>query len=97
MVVVIEALAIDVLTDVDLIVVGVIAIALKLVVSVSYTVGVPAARAFGLFKDALADVIVGILTTIGVEVLADGNTNAFAVAMAALEFPVSTPLGGFSR
>ena len=97
MVVVVEALVIAVLANAGLIVVGVIVFALRLVVSVSYTVGVPAARAFGLFKDAVADVIVGILTTIGVEVLADGNTNAFAVAMAALEFPVPTPLEGFSR
>ena len=92
MVVVVEALVIDVLTDVELIVLGVIVIALKLVVSVPYTVGVSAAMAV-----VMTDIMLGVPTEKGVEVLADVNTNAFVVVITAFEFPVSTPLEEFSR
>ena len=47
--------------------------------------------------DPLAAVMLVGLPGIGVEVLADVSANAFAVAITALEFPVSTPLEEFSR
>ena len=50
-----------------------------------------------LFMDAMADIMLGVLTGIGIEVLPDVSANAFAVVMTALEFPVSTPLEEFSR
>ena len=95
MVVVVEALVIDMLPDVRFIVVGVIVVALKLVVSVSYTVDVPAARAFDLFIDAVTDIMLGVLPEIGNEVLTDVNASALVVT--ALGFPVPTPLEEFSR
>ena len=47
--------------------------------------------------DALAAVTLVVLISTGIEVLADVNANAFAVAMTALEFPVSIPSEGLSR
>ena len=49
-----------------------------------------------LFMDALAAVMLGVLTGIGIEVLADVKANAFAVVMPALGFRISTSLENFS-
>ena len=95
--VVVEALVIAVLADVGLIVVRDIVIPLKLVVSVSYNVGVPAARDFDLLMDAATGAMLGVLPEVGIEMLADVNANAFAVLITAFEFPVSTPLEELSR
>ena len=47
--------------------------------------------------DALAGVIIGFVSAIGVEVLADTNGNGFASLMTALEFAVPKPsVGEFS-
>ena len=50
-----------------------------------------------LFMDALAEVRLGVLTGIGIEVLADMNANSFAVVMTAVGFSIETTLEGFSR
>ena len=96
-----EVLIIDVLAvlaDVEIIVVGAIVIVVKFVLPVSYSVNVSSSGVtVGLFMDALAGSMLGVLTGIGVEVLSDVSTNAFAVVITALEFPVSTPLEEFSR
>ena len=98
MVVVAEVFAIDVLADVEIILVGVIVIVLKFALPVSYSVDVPSSDvSVDLFMDALASVMLAVLTGIGIGMLADVSANAFAVAMTALEFPVSTPLEEFSR
>ena len=53
--------------------------------------------AVDLFVDALAAVMIAVLTGIGIEMLSNVAANAFAVVMTALEFPVSTPSKEFSR
>ena len=94
MVVVAEVLVIDVLVGMEVIVV---AIVLKFFSPISYSLGVPSDAAVDLSIDASADAILGILSeVIGIEVLADVNANAFAVATA-LKFPVLTTLEEFSR
>ena len=45
--------------------------------------------------DALADMILGVLTGIGVDVLMDVNVNAFE-GVIAVEFAVSAPLEVFN-
>ena len=45
----------------------------------------------------VADVMLDVLSVLGVEVLTNVNSNAFAVVVTALGFPVSTPLEEFSR
>ena len=96
--VVVEALAINVLADVEPIVMGVIMIVLKFASPVPYSVDVPSSDAdVDSFKDALAEATLRALTGIGIEVLADASANVLAVVMAALEFPVSAPLEDFSR
>ena len=87
MTVVVEVLVIDVLVDVEFIEVVIV---LKFALSVPY---VSSDVAIDLFMGTLTDIII---TGIGVEVLTDVSANAFTVAMTALEFPVSTPLGEFS-
>ena len=77
----VDVLVIDVLDGVENIVVGVIVIVLKFALPVSCSVDVLSDVAVDLFMDTLADV----------------STNAFAVVMTVLEFPVSTKLEGFSR
>ena len=94
---IVEVLAIDVLADEDIIVVGVTVIFLKFAVIASFSVDVSSDVSVNFFVDALIDVILGILTDISIEVLADVNTNAFAVVMTALEFRVSTPPGELNR
>ena len=92
--VVVEVLIIDVLADVEIIVVGVIAIVLMSVLKVSYSVDVTSGEAFDLFVDAwMLDVRAGIALLL----LAGVNANAIAVVTTALEFPVSTALKDFSR
>ena len=88
MVAVVEVLVIDVLVDVEIIVAGVIVIVLKFVLPVSYSVDVTSGVVLDLFADGLAGVMFSVLPGIGIEVLADVNTNAFAVTMTALKFPV---------
>ena len=80
MVVVVEVLVINMLGDAEIVVVGVIAIAL-------YAADVP--------SDALTGVMLVGLPGIDAEVFVDANTNAFAVATV-LEFPLSIRLEGFS-
>ena len=46
---------------------------------------------------ALADVLIDILTGIGIEELADVNTSVIAVVITALEFPLSKLLEECSR
>ena len=85
----VEVLVIDVLSDVEIIVVGVIT------VPIAYSVDVPSGVAVDLFVDALAGVmVVGLSGIGGINVL---NANAFAVVMTVLEFPVPTPVEDFSR
>ena len=47
--------------------------------------------------DLLADIMIGVLTNVGVDALLYVNANVFTVVYTALEFPVSTPLEGFGR
>ena len=97
MVVVVEVFFIDVLADVEILVVGVIVIVLKFAFTVSCSLDVSSGMTIDSFMEALAGAMLGVLSGIGVEELADVNTNVFAFRMAALEFPVSTPLKEFSR
>ena len=46
-----------------------------------------------MLTDALADMLLGILTVIGVDVLLDVNVNAFTGVMTA-EFDIPAPLRG---
>ena len=94
MVVVVEVLIMNVLADVEVIVVGFVLNVLKFTLPVSCSVYVSSDVAVDLSMDSL---ILNVLTGISIEVLADVNANDFAVAMTALEFPVSTPLDDFSR
>ena len=96
-VVVVEVLVNDV-DGVANILVGAIVIALKFVLPTSCSVDMSSSDVVvDLFMDALAGVMFAVLTGIWIDVLADVSANAFAVAVTALEFPVSTPLEGFSR
>ena len=45
----------------------------------------------GALIDAVTDVIMGFVTSIGVEMLADANVNVFTSLMTALEFDLPTP------
>ena len=96
-VVVVGVLVIGVCIEVKLIVVGVIVIFLKCALPVSYSVDAITSNVdVDFFVDLLTDIMLVVLPGIGVEVLADVNANAFTV-VTVLEFPVSTPLEGFSR
>ena len=83
---------IDVLADV-----GILVSVIVIVLPVLYSLDVSSEAAADLLMGALAEAILGVLTGIGVEVLADVSANAFVVAMPALEFPMSTSLEEFSR
>ena len=85
MAVVVEVLVIDVLDDAEFIVVVIV---LKFTLSSSQSLDV---------SSDVADVMLDVLSVLGVEVLTNVNANAFAVVMTALGFPVSTPLEEFSR
>ena len=85
---VVNVLVIDVLADVGLIVVVIVS---RFVMSVSYSIDVPSSgMAVDLFMNALADIMISVLTIIGIEVMA-------GVTGSALEFLFSTPLEEFSR
>ena len=86
--VVVEVLAIGVLTDVDII--------LEFAVTVPYFGYVPSGMVIGALTGEVTDVMMGFVSDIGVEVLADANVIIFASLMTALEFAVPKPLGGFS-
>ena len=98
-VVVVEMLAIDVrvdvaidaLFDVEILVGADVVIGLELPVSISYFAYVLSDVAVGTLIDALALVIMGFVSGIGVEVLADANSNVFASLMPDLEFAVPKP------
>ena len=93
-VVVVEVPVNGVWADVEIIVVCLIVTVLKFALPVSYsTVDVASDVAA---MDALASIMLGVVTGIGISVLAGVNRNAFA-NVTALEFPVSTPLEEFTR
>ena len=89
-------LAIDTWAGVEIIVVAAIVIALECAVPVSYFSDVLSGMVVGTLIDALAGVIIGFVSSIGVEMLADANVNVFASLMTALEFAVPKPLEEFS-
>ena len=91
---IVEVLVIDELTNVGIIVVGAIVIALTFVVPVSYAVGDVAGK---LFMDALTDAMLDVLTKIGSDVLAGASVNVCAVAVIAVEFRACPSLEEFSR
>ena len=97
MVVVVEVFFIDVLADVEILVVGVIVIVLKFAFTVSCSLDVSSGMTIDSFMEALAGVMLGVLSGIGMEVLAGVAANTFVFAMTALGFPVSTPLEECSR
>ena len=91
MVVAVEVLVIDVLDDAKIIVVGIVVIVLKFVLPVTSSVDASSGVDIDLFMDAL----VGVLTGIGIEVLAAMGVNTFA-AITLLKCPLGTPLEEFS-
>ena len=66
--------------------VNAVAVNLGFAVPGSCSVDVLSDVAVDLFMDTLADAMLGVLTGIDIEVLADANANAFAV-VTTLEFP----------
>ena len=88
-------LCVGVLTNVDVVAVGVIAIVLTFALTESCSVYVSSGITIDSFVEALAGVMLDVLSEIGVEELADVNT--FAFRMTALEFPVPIPLEELSR
>ena len=95
---VVEVLAINVLADVELIAGGAIVIVLKFVLPIPYSVDAPWSDAdVDSSMDPLTEATLGALAGIGIAVLADASANILAVAMTALEFPVSAPLEECSR
>ena len=80
---VVKVLFIGVLTDVD--------ITSEFPVTVSYFGDVPSGMAVGALTGAVTDAMMGFVSGIGVEVLADANVNAFAFIMTTLEFAVPKP------
>ena len=93
MVVVVEVLSIGVLADVEIIVAGVIAIVLKFAFTVSYSFGAPSGVGVDLF---MMDASAGVMSGIGMELLAGATANAFTGIIAAVGCPVSTELEGLS-
>ena len=98
-VLVVEMLVIDVRVDVvidtlfgvEILVGAAVVIAVELVVSISYFAYVPSNVVVGELIHALARVIMGFVSGIGVEVLADANANVFASLMIVLKFAVPKP------
>ena len=72
------------------------AIPLDFPVTVAYIGDVLSDMVVGAFTGEVADVIMGFVSSIGVEVLADANVNIFASLVTALEFGLPKPLGEFS-
>ena len=64
--------------------------------SLSYFVDVLSDMVVGALIGVMADAMMGFVTGIGVEMLADANVNVFAALMIALEFGLPKPLRGFS-
>ena len=93
----VDMLFIGVLADVEIMAVAVLVIVLKFVLAVPYSVDVSSGVDVGMFINASADVMLAVLTGIGIEVMADVNPNTFAGVMTALEFSVTKPLAEFSR
>ena len=96
MVEVVAVLVIEVLPGVEVIVVGIILSVLKVALAVSYS-------SVYVSSDVTADLsimdalMLDLLSGIGIGVLVDVSTNAFALVMTVLEWPVSRPPGEFSR
>ena len=67
-------------------------IVLEFAVTVSYFEDVPSSMVRGAFTGAVTDVMMGFVSDIGVEVLADANANVFASLMPGLEFTVPKPI-----
>ena len=88
---------IDVLTDVEVIVVGVTVNVLKWALPVPYSVDVPSDVAVDLFMDALPVAMFRVLSGIGIEVLADVTANALVVVITSLKFGVLTSLEELGR
>ena len=65
--------------------------ALEFVVTILYLVDVLSSMVVDALIDLLACATMGIVTSIGSEVLADTNVNVFASLMTALEFAVPKP------
>ena len=87
LVVLVEALFIDVRAEV---------IASEFTGTVSCFVYVLSDMVVGALTGVMADAMMGFVTGIGVEMLADANVNVFAALMIALEFGLPKPLGEFS-
>ena len=73
-----KGLVIDVLTDVEIVMVGAIVNILKFVLPISYSEDVPSDLDVDWFRDAL---MVGVLTGIGIEGFADVSVEDFAVVI----------------
>ena len=76
--------SIDTVAGADIIVVAAVLIALEFAAPIPY-----------MAVDALIDVLAGVLTDIGAEVLVDANGNVFASLMTALGFVSTKPFGEF--
>ena len=87
-VMVLSTLIIDTVVAVDVLVIDVLA---------DTEIIVPSGVTVDLFMDSLAGVMLVGLAGIGIVVLTDVNSRAWAVVMTILEFPVPTPLEEFSR
>ena len=88
LVVLVEALFIDVLAEV--------VTASEFAAPASYFVYVLSDTVVDALAGVMADAMMGFVTGIGVEMLADANVNVFAALMIALEFGLPKPLGEFS-
>ena len=51
--------------------------------------------AVGLLIDTLTDIILGVLTNIGVYIMVEVNVNVFVSVITAFEFAMSDPFGEF--
>ena len=76
--------------------VAAVVIALECAVPIPYFLDVLSGMLVGMWIDALAGVIMGFVSGIGVEMLAGLNGNVFASPMTALEFDVPKRLEEFS-
>ena len=81
--------AIDMFVGVEIIGVAAVMITLEFAVSISYFVDVLSDMVVGALIEVVAEIIMGFVSDIGVEVL---NVNTFAFLTAALEFGVPKPL-----
>ena len=79
---VIIGVAVDMLSDTEIIVVVTPAMAVELIVGISYDI------------DVLSAVIIGFVTAIDVDMLADAIVNGLPAMMTRLEFTLSSPREG---